>query len=160
MDKKKVRLLIVDDNDQNLELVKRVLSGEGFELLFADNGRKALEVLDAIKIDLILLDVMMPGLDGFETCKIIKENQKLANIPVIFLTARTDLNDIVSGFNLGGVDYISKPFSKEELLVRVRNHVQLKLMRDYLELEMESARESRNEFMRMMLNFGKTFNEV
>lgn len=152
--------MIVDDNDHNLELVKRVLKDEGFDLLFADNGRKALDVLDAIKIDLVLLDVMMPGIDGFETCRLIKSNCNLVNIPIIFLTARTELNDIVTGFNLGGVDYISKPFSKEELVARVRNHVQLKLMRDYLETEVEFARESRNEFMRLMLSFGKTLEEA
>jgi DNA-binding response OmpR family regulator len=103
---------------------------------------------------------MMPGIDGFETCRVIKENPNLVNIPIIFLTARTELNDIVTGFKLGGVDYISKPFSKEELMARVRNHVQLKLMRDYLENEVEYARESRNEFMRLMLSFGKTLEEA
>jgi DNA-binding response OmpR family regulator len=108
------------------------------------------------EVDLILLDVMMPGLDGFETCRVLKEHKALADVPVIFLTARTEINDIVTGFNLGGVDYISKPFSKEELVARVRNHVQLKMMRDYLKMEMENARESRNEFMRMMLDFGKS----
>jgi len=160
MEIKKVRILIVDDNDHNLELVKRVLKDEGYDLLFADNGSKALEILNAIKIDLILLDVMMPGIDGFETCRIIKANINIKNIPIIFLTARTELNDIVAGFNLGGVDYISKPFSKEELTARVRNHIQLKLMRDYLEGEVECARESRNEFMRLMLSFGKTLEEA
>jgi CheY-like chemotaxis protein len=85
MENKKVRLLIVDDNDHNLELVKRVLKDEGYELLFADNGRKALEVLAVIKIDLILLDVMMPGIDGFETCRVIKENPNLVNIPRILV---------------------------------------------------------------------------
>ena len=128
-------------------------------MFLSDNGKNALEWLKINTVDLILLDVMMPGLDGFDTCRLLKENQTLADIPIIFLTARTEINDIVTGFNLGGVDYISKPFSKEELLVRVRNHVQLKMMHDYLKKEMVNARESRNEFMRMMLDFGKSLSQ-
>jgi len=156
MKNRKIRLLVVDDNDHNLELVRKILSLEGYDVSLSDNGKSAIEWLKMHEVDLILLDVMMPGLDGFETCRVLKEHKALADVPVIFLTARTEINDIVTGFNLGGVDYISKPFSKEELVARVRNHVQLKMMRDYLKMEMENARESRNEFMRMMLDFGKS----
>lgn len=159
MDDKKFCILVVDDNDHNLELVRKILDLEGYDVFLSDNGQKAIEWLKVHTVDLILLDVMMPGLDGFETCRVIKAIPALADVPVLFLTARTEINDIVTGFNLGGVDYISKPFSKEELIVRVRNHVQLKMMRDYLKREMENARESRNEFMRMMLNFGKSLGQ-
>lgn len=159
MKDKEIDILVVDDNDHNLELVKKILTLEGYKVTLSENGRNALEVLNSKTIDLILLDVMMPGLDGFETCKVIKMQAGLSDIPIIFLTARTEINDIVTGFKLGGVDYISKPFSKEELVARVSNHVQLKLMRDYLKKEMENARESRNEFMRMMLTFGKSLSE-
>lgn len=158
MEGEKIKLLVVDDNEHNLELVSKILKLEGYEIILCENGRNALAVLNSQHVDLILLDIMMPGLDGFDTCIIIKENNELADIPVIFLTARTELNDIVKGFNVGGVDYVSKPFSKEELIARVRNHVQLKLMRDYLKKEMENAKESRNEFMRLMLSFGKSLN--
>ncbi len=159
MKDKEIDILVVDDSDHNLELVKKILSLEGYKVTLSENGRNALEVLNSKTIDLILLDVMMPGLDGFETCKVIKMQTGLDDIPIIFLTARSEINDIVTGFKLGGVDYISKPFSKEELVARVSNHVQLKLMRDYLKKEMENARESRNEFMRMMLTFGKSLSE-
>ncbi len=158
MEGKKIQLLVVDDNEHNLELVSKILKLEGYDIILSENGRAALDVLTSQHVDLILLDVMMPGLDGFDTCIIIKENNELADIPVIFLTARTEINDIVKGFSVGGVDYVSKPFSKEELIARVRNHVQLKLMRDYLKKEMENAKESRNEFMRLMLDFGKSIN--
>jgi len=156
---KDVDILVVDDNDHNLELVRKILDYEGYNIYLSDNGIQAIEFLKNKPVDLILLDVMMPGLDGFETCKVLKKQAEIGDIPIIFLTARTELNDIVTGFNLGGVDYISKPFSKEELVARVSNHVQLKLMRDYLKKEMENARESRNEFMRMMLTFGKSLSE-
>ncbi len=156
MEKKDIQILVVDDHDHNLELVKWVFKTEDYNLLFAENGMQALELLKNNDIDLILLDIMMPDMDGFETCEKIKSNVNWVDIPIIFLTARTEINDIVSGFNHGGVDYISKPFSKEELIVRVRNHIHLKLMRDFLKNEMENVKESRNEFMRMMLNFGKS----
>lgn len=159
MKDKSVDILVVDDNDHNLELVRKILDLEGYNIYLSDNGIQAIEFLKNKPVDLILLDVMMPGLDGFETCKVLKKQAEICEIPIIFLTARTEINDIVTGFKLGGVDYISKPFSKEELVARVSNHVQLKLMRDYLKKEMENARESRNEFMRMMLSFGRSLSE-
>ena len=98
---------------------------------------------------------MMPGMDGFEVCRKIKENKNLQDIPIIFLTAKTETEDIVKGFQIGGVDYITKPFSREELYARVNNHVQLKQARDLLRKYADEYKGSRNEMMSMLLEFGK-----
>ena len=92
----------------------------------AQNGIQALKKVEAVRPDLILLDVMMPEMDGFETCTHLKSSQETEDIPVIFLTARTETKDIVKGFELGAVDYVTKPFQPEELLVRVRTHLELR----------------------------------
>ncbi len=121
----KTHILIVDDVPENLKIVALMLKASNYELALALNGPTALKILDENKIDLVLLDVMMPEMDGFEVCKRIKENFQTKDIPVIFLTAKTEIEDIVKGFKLGGADYISKPFKKDELLIRVQNHVKL-----------------------------------
>jgi len=115
-----------------------------------------LKLLKKNKFDLILLDIMMPEMDGFEVCNRIKADEELKNVPIIFLTAKSSSEDIVKGFKSGGVDYITKPFKKEELIVRVQNHVELKLMRDYLKQESARNKESRDEMMRTLMQFGKT----
>ena len=98
---------------------------------------------------------MMPGMDGFEVCKILKKNPETKDIPIIFLTARSETDDIVRGFQLGGVDYITKPFKKEELNARVNSHVQLKLVRDYLVRCSQEACESRDLYMKTLYELGK-----
>jgi two-component system, sensor histidine kinase and response regulator len=154
--KENIHILIVDDNRDNLRVVSSFLKDKGYKLALALDGASALEILQTNQIDLILLDIMMPEMDGFQVCKIIKANPELKDIPVIFLTAKNQTEDVVTGFELGGVDYITKPFRKEELYVRVSNHLQLKMMRDYLKKELENTTESRNAFMRTLLDFGKT----
>jgi adenylate cyclase len=119
------RILLVEDEPVNIQAVSGILKDQGYQVSVATSGSKALEVLTRVKPDLILLDVMMPGLDGFETCRAIKADLELREIPIIFLTAKTETEDIVKGFEVGAVDYVSKPFSGHELLARVRTHLSL-----------------------------------
>jgi two-component system sensor histidine kinase/response regulator len=116
-------ILIVDDVAKNIQLVAKFLTKEGYNLNFAQNGEAALKQTENRVFDLILLDIMMPGMDGFEVCRKIKENKKNQSVPIIFLTAKTDDEAIKKGFLSGGVDYITKPFNPEELLARVRTHI-------------------------------------
>ncbi len=131
--KKKPLVLIVDDVPDNIQVLAVFLAERGFEVEIALNGRSALEVMQSIKPDLILLDIMMPGMDGYEVCSIIKSREETRNIPVIFLTAKTDIDDIVKAFECGGVDFISKPFNKLELYARVKTHLELKFARETIE---------------------------
>lgn len=150
-----IHILVVDDNQENLKVVSNYLRDKKYKIALALDGVNALKILETNKIDLILLDIMMPGMDGFEVCRKIKSNPATENIPVIFLTAKNDTEDVVTGFEIGGVDYISKPFRKEELYVRVNNHIQLKLMRDTLLENMEVLKSSRAEMMRTLLGFAR-----
>ncbi|MEZ5069502.1 MAG: response regulator [Bacteroidales bacterium] len=150
-----IHILVVDDNQENLRVVSNYLREKGYQIALSFNGEGALKLLEENKIDLILLDIMMPGMDGYEVCKRLKADPRFKAIPVIFLTAKTDTDDIVKGFRVGGVDYITKPFKKEELYARVNSHVELKLLRDYLKAQAEESRDSRNNMMKMLLDFGK-----
>lgn len=118
-------ILIVDDNPTNLEVLFETLTGVGFEVAVASDGESALEQVDYQKPALILLDIMMPGVDGFETCRRLKANPETQDIPVIFTTALSDVENKVEGLALGAVDYITKPFYREEVLARVRIHLKL-----------------------------------
>ena len=125
MNQKKKTILIVDDNPMNLLLTSHVLENEGYATLTADDGRTALKELEKQTPSLILLDVMMPEMDGYEVCRLINANEDWTEIPIIFLTANAQTENLVEGFKAGGVDYITKPFKGEELLVRVKNHLEL-----------------------------------
>jgi two-component system, sensor histidine kinase and response regulator len=118
-------ILVVDDNKENLKVVSNFLKEIGYQIALSLGARDALKILQENDIDLILLDIMMPEVDGYTLCSQIKADHRLKDIPVIFLTAKTDTSDLVEGFRVGGVDYITKPFQKEELIVRVRNHIEL-----------------------------------
>jgi signal transduction histidine kinase len=126
-------ILVVDDTPTNLEVLTETLSSAGYTVATAISGERALKRLQTQTADLILLDVQMPGMDGFETCRYLKSNPNTANIPIIFLTALSDIGSIVRGFSLGAVDYISKPFQELELLTRVRTHLQLRTLTQNLE---------------------------
>lgn len=119
------KILIVDDVMSNVLLLKVLLTNEKFQIVTASNGQQALEQVDKEKPDLILLDVMMPDLSGFEVAQRLKGNPDTADIPVIFLTALNSTADIVKGFQVGGNDFISKPFNKEELIIRVTHQISL-----------------------------------
>jgi sigma-B regulation protein RsbU (phosphoserine phosphatase) len=130
----KATILAVDDNTINLKLLNRVLRDAGYEVLIAQNGESAINMTLNKKPDLILLDVMMPDKDGFEVCEILKENEEIADIPIIFLTAKNEAVDRVHGLALGAVDYITKPFESVEVIARVRTHLRLrKLHQELLE---------------------------
>jgi diguanylate cyclase (GGDEF)-like protein len=116
-------ILIVDDEELNIELAAIYLKEEGYSLSFALNAKSAIESVIKNDIDLILLDINMPGKDGFEVCKLLKDDKKSKDIPVIFVTAQTDIKHISRAFEVGGVDYISKPFNGVELKARVKTHL-------------------------------------
>jgi two-component system sensor histidine kinase/response regulator len=122
---RKDTILIVDDNKKNLQVLGNVLHEEGYKIAVAEDGYQAVKLAEKIVPGLILLDVMMPGIDGFEVCMSLKSKKELKNIPVIFLTAKSETTDIIEGFKRGGVDYITKPFKKEELLARINTHMEL-----------------------------------
>jgi two-component system, sensor histidine kinase and response regulator len=150
-----ISILVVDDNQENLRVVSNFLREKNYRIALATSGENALQILEQNKIDLILLDVMMPEMDGFTVCRNIKAKETLKDIPVIFLTARNDTNDIVKGFQAGGVDYITKPFRKEELFVRVINHLQLKIARDILRAYAEHYKESRDSLLSQVVSLGR-----
>ncbi len=133
-------LLIVDDNILNLQLTAGILKEEGYLISLAQDGNSALVQLETIVPDLFLLDIMMPGMDGLELCRTIKSNEKFRDIPVIFLTAKNQTEDLTAGFNAGGVDYITKPFVREELVIRIKNHLELSKSRKKI-IEMVNTRD-------------------
>lgn len=125
-------ILIVDDNATNLGVLFDYLKNAAFRVLVAQHGKAALELLEEARPDLILLDVLMPEMDGFETCKRMKENPATRDIPVIFMTALTETVDKVRGFELGAVDYVTKPLQHEEVLARVNTHLTLERLKQHL----------------------------
>lgn len=125
-------ILMVDDHEENLKVLAGILSPHGFKLIPAMTGEQAFERLENRVPDLILLDVILPDLNGVEVCRRIKENKKWKNVPVIFLSAADDKGIVVEALESGGVDYITKPFNQAELLSRVRTHLALKIARDKL----------------------------
>ena len=124
IDLKGAYVLVTDDVPANIDVLRQALETDDYQVMGAASGAEALEVAAYQQPDLILLDVMMPGLDGFETCQRFKEDETLRQIPIIFITARGDTEDIVRGLAAGGVDYIVKPFQQEEVLMRVRTHLE------------------------------------
>ncbi|MDG1242422.1 MAG: hybrid sensor histidine kinase/response regulator [Opitutae bacterium] len=126
------KILIVDDEPQNLQLVAEILRLEGMLVILSIQGDEAIEIAREQQPALILLDIMMPGLDGLTVCKMLKSDQATKSIPIIFLTAATEVTDLVSAFVAGGVDYIKKPFIREELLARVQTHISLNQARQQL----------------------------
>jgi class 3 adenylate cyclase len=123
------RILVVDDTPANIQVLAATLKAKGYQISVATNGKQALEVLDRVHPDLILLDVMMPEMDGYETCRRLKAADSWRHIPVIFLTAKAEVADIVQGFELGAVDYVAKPFNSHELLARVNTHLTMDELR-------------------------------
>ncbi len=124
----------MDDVPKNIQLLGSILKEEAYELEFATSGKEALEWLDSKQFDLVLLDIMMPEMDGFEVCRRIKENPATREVSVIFLTAKADFQSIIQGFESGAVDYITKPYNRKELLVRVKTHLTMQQQRKQLEL--------------------------
>lgn len=129
----KEKILIVDDTPENIHILMEILK-ENYSLQAATNGEKALQLAKADpKPDIILLDVIMPGMDGYGVCRSLKTDNQTKDIPVLFLTAKSQTADIVNGFEAGGIDYITKPFNSLELTARIKNHLELKKSRDQIE---------------------------
>jgi two-component system sensor histidine kinase/response regulator len=139
----KSRILVVDDISKNLQVVGTILRNEGYHVMPATSGLQALERVSAQPPDLILLDLMMPEMDGLEVCSRLKAEPLTRQIPVIFLTASNEMEHLMKGFEAGAVDYITKPFNAPELLARVRTHLELKHARERL----REMNEEKNEFM-------------
>lgn len=149
MHNEQATILIVDDMPKNIQLVANILRElNAYKILFAQNGKEALERVYAHPVDLILLDIMMPVMDGFEVATILKSNPLYADIPIIFLTAYTDIENIKKGFELGALDYISKPYNAPELIVRVKTHLDLK-QKEHL-LLMQSRQAAMGEMITMI----------
>ncbi len=149
MKKKEDNILIVDDISKNIQVLGSILQKEGYAISYAMDGRQALLLINSEKFDLVLLDVMMPEMDGYEVCRRLKQTPNGVDLPVIFLTAKTEKEDIVKGFEVGAVDYISKPFNKAELLARVRTHLFLKRSMMLIE-EQNSDLQNKNEQLQQL----------
>lgn len=126
-------ILVVDDNPDNLRLFTELLNEHRYKVRLAPNGSRALATIQKEAPDLILLDIMMPGMDGFEVCKELKADEQTAGIPIIFISALYETNEKVKAFSLGGVDYITKPFKAEEVLSRIKTHLTLSYLQRQLE---------------------------
>lgn len=160
-------VLIVDDAPANLDLLRRILEPEGCQIFFATTGEMALEVAPHSAPDIILLDVMMPGMDGFETCRKLKVNGSLRDVPIIFVTAKTDVVDLAKGFEVGGVDYVTKPVRPLEVVARVGAHLKISRLveeqKKYLS-QLEQARRELQELNatkdRFLSNVGRSVQDA
>ena len=144
---KGARILIVDDVPANLRILSEALESEGYRIQAATDGETALKLVAASTPDLILLDVMMPGIDGYETCRRLKQRAECRHTPVIFITARSETEDVLAGFEAGGVDYLTKPFSEAEVHARAATHLQIGRLTQALRQrnqELEEAIRQRN----------------
>ncbi len=150
----KTTILAIDDTAENLGVLENLLEAEGYEVLVAINGEMGLEIAKANQPSIILLDIMMPGWDGFETAKQIKKISSLADIPILFLSALDDVESKIHAFDSGGVDYVSKPFQVPELLARVKNHLELFQLKTNLQREVDKKtfeiRSSYEEVIRIL----------
>jgi signal transduction histidine kinase len=144
---KRQNVMIVDDTLANIEILSESL-GDDYELIFATSGADALELIRADKPDLILLDVMMPGMDGYQLCALLKGDPATRDIPVIFVTAMCQEEDEIKGLELGAIDYVTKPISPHIVRARVKNHLELKRYRDLLETLSQAAERAKKEFLR------------
>lgn len=135
---KKIKVLAVDDLQENLKVLGSILVKNGYEISLATNGMQAIELAKNKHPDIILLDIMMPEMDGYQVCAELKKDPTVASIPIIFLTAKTEMDAILKGFEVGAVDYLNKPFNSLELLSRVNVHASLKIARDEIIAQKES----------------------
>lgn len=153
-----MRILVVDDVPANIDVLRKTLEAEGYNISFAPNGKIGLELATLSMPNLVLLDIMMPVMDGYETCQKLKANPKTCNIPVIFLSAKNETNDIVKGFELGAIDFITKPFRQREVCVRVKTHLTVVLQHNKLVLAHKQLK-LKNENLQKMIKFKDTFIE-
>lgn len=138
-------ILIVDDVSENIQVALNVLKPMGTALSFAMSGEEALKIIENKKPSLILLDIMMPNMDGYEVCRRLKSNILYSDIPIIFLTAKSSVDDIVKGFTYGGIDYITKPFESRELYIRVKTHLKNFLLQEHLKEQLKYLLKERDK---------------
>ena len=146
------KILIVDDDRINIRILSSILQNEGFVITEADSGENALAQYAAIKPDLVLMDVMLPGVDGFAVCRELRERHGDNAAPVIFITAKTESDDIVEGLAAGGVDYLPKPFRRKESLARIRTHLQNRILSEQqkaLVEQLKAANQAKNKLLGM-----------
>jgi signal transduction histidine kinase len=146
------KILIVDDDRLNIRILSGILKAEGYALADAPSGEQALKVYAEFSPDLVLLDVMLPGINGFEICRTLKSTYAEACAPVIFITAKNESDDVVEGFSAGGIDYLPKPFHAREVVVRIRTHLQNRLLVEQqkaLVEQLSNANSAKNRFLGM-----------
>ena len=146
------KILIVDDDRINLRILNGILKGANYAVSEAETGEFALSVYDRIRPQLVLLDVMMPGIDGFETCRRLRHTYGIDCAPIIFITAKSESDDVVEGLAAGGVDYLPKPFKPKEVLARIRSHLQSQILVEQQKLlvdQLSKANASKNKFLGM-----------
>jgi CheY-like chemotaxis protein len=157
---KKPLILIVDDIPKNLQVLASILkSEEKYNIAAATSAAKALKIVDNVLPDLILLDIMMPEMDGLEVCRRLKSSRVTRDIPIIFLTAKAESEDIVTGFESGGVDYVTKPFNSTELLARVQTHIKLKRSREQLNDSLQKLQQAHREIVDS-INYAKLIQQA
>jgi signal transduction histidine kinase len=146
------KILVVDDDRLNIRILGEILKGQGYSLAEADSGEHALELYATFHPDLVLLDVMLPGIDGFETCRRLKRDYGAKSAPIIFITAKSESDAVVEGFSAGGVDYLPKPFKPKEVVARIRTHMQNKILSEQqksLVEQLSKANSAKNRFLGM-----------
>lgn len=148
------KVLVVDDIAKNIQLLGSVLSQNGYAVSYATNGNKALEMVRNEDFDIILLDIMMPELDGLEVCKRLKSNIATQDIPIIFLTAKSEDRDILEGLTAGAVDYLTKPFNTAELIARVNTHINLRKAQKIIQ-EKNQELEEKNQQLEKLIEQNK-----
>ena len=124
------KILIVDDIPKNIQMAMNILKNEGYHMYYAQSGTKALNLIKENSFDLILLDVMMPDMNGYEVCEVLKQQSDTLNIPIIFLSGKDSSTDIEKAYEIGGIDYVIKPFISIELITKVNTYVRLKLLEE------------------------------
>ncbi len=142
-------ILIVDDNPSNLQIVGNILREHNFKIAAVESGREALDFIAKKQPDLILLDILMPEMNGFEVCRAIKTKPETADIPIIFISVLYETDDKLKGFELGGVDYITKPFQELEVIARVRTHLTLMRQQKELKETLTKFRETQNALIEL-----------
>lgn len=148
-------ILVVDDHKLNVEIVIGILNNENYIIIPAYSGHEALEKIKTMPVDLILLDIMMPKINGFEVCKRIREDVNYKDIPIIFISALDEPENIVQGFTMGGNDYVSKPFRKEELIARVKNYIELKKAKDMIKKQLSDLKEANRFILGVLHQYSK-----
>ncbi len=138
------KILIIDDTQENIALLVEILQKKGYHISAASSGERGIVIAEKIKPDLILLDIMMPGIDGYETCRRLKSQKKTKKIPIIFVSAKHETDDILTGFSVGGVDYINKPFFEEEVCARIKSQIKIQQLNRKLKKSRNKAIKANN----------------